>query len=95
MRSGSGGEGGNCIAVVSIGELSQENPPPTAGLSGGDGELQRGLAGGATEDGGAGEEPLAQRRELGTLRLAKPALEADAQVVGADGEVARRFGGPK
>ena len=95
MRTSSGREGGNCIAVVVWGHLAKENAPPSAAFFGGDGELERGLAGGVTEDRGAGKQPPAQRREFGALGLAESALETDAQVVGADGEVAGRFGRPK
>lgn len=95
MRAGSGGEGGNCIAVLVGTHLSEENAPPMAALWRGDGEFERGFASGVTEDRGAGKEPPPQRGELGALRLTEPALEPDAQVVGADGEVIRGFGCPE
>lgn len=57
----------------------------------GDGESKRGLAGGVTEDRDAGEQAPAQRGEFGALRLTKPALKTDTEVVGADSEVAGRF----
>ena len=74
MRTSSGREGGNCIAVVAWGHLAKENAPPSAAFFGGDGELERGLAGGVTEDRGAGKQPPAQRREFGALGLAESAL---------------------
>lgn len=53
MRSGSGRERGNCIAIVDITHLAEENVPPMAALCG-DGELERGLAGRVAEDCGTG-----------------------------------------
>lgn len=45
VRTGSGSEGGNCIAVF-VGEyLVEQNVPPMAALGGGDGEFEGGLAG--------------------------------------------------
>lgn len=95
VRSRSSGEGGNCIAVVVGAHLAEENVPPLTALGRGDGEFERGLAGGVTEDGGAGEQPPAQRGELSALRLTEPALETDAQVVGTDGEMTGGFGRPE
>lgn len=86
MRTRSGGEGGNCIAVVSGAQLAEQNLPPLAGFGGSDGELERRRA----EDGSAAGQPPAQRGEFGALGPAEPALEADAEVVGADREVAGR-----
>ena len=95
VGTGSGREGGNCIAVVVGTHLSEENVPPSAALGSGDGEFERGFASGVTEDRGAGKQAPAQGGEFGALRLTEPALEADAQVVGADGEVTGRFGRPE
>lgn len=74
---------------------AQEGEPPSAGWITGDGEFEGGVSCHAAEDGGAGEELAAERAEFGAMRLAEPALERDAQVVGGDGEVAGRFGRPK
>ncbi len=95
MRAGSGGEGGNCIAVVVRAHLTEENVPPMAALGSGDGEFERGLAGGVAEDRSAGKQARAQRGQFRPLGLTEPALEADAKIVGADGEVAGRFGRPE
>jgi len=95
VRAGSGGEGGNCIAVVVRAHLTEENVPPMAALGGGDGEFERGLAGGVAEDRSAGKQAPAQRGQFRPLGLTEPALEADAKIVGADGEVAGRFGRPE
>jgi hypothetical protein len=59
MGTGSGREGGNCIAVVRGCHLMEQDAPPVAAFCGGDGELEGGLAGGMTEDGGASKEPAA------------------------------------
>jgi hypothetical protein len=37
----------------------EQDAPPVAAFCGGDGELEGGLAGGMTEDGGASKEPAA------------------------------------
>lgn len=76
-------------------QLAQENVPPSAALGRGDGELEGGPAGGVAEDRGAGKQAPAQGGQFRALRLTEPALETDAQVVGADGEVTGRFGGPE
>ena len=55
MRTGSCGEGGNCIAVVFAAYLAQENMPPVAAFGSGDCEFESGLASSVTEDGGAGK----------------------------------------
>ncbi len=93
--AGSGGEGGNCIAVVIAAQLAQEDAPPAAVFFRGDGELERGLAGGVAEDRGTAEQAPAQGGQFGALGLAQQALEPDAEVVGADGQVAGRLGGPE
>ena len=95
MGTRSGGESGNCIAVVLGGHLLEQDAPPVAAFCGGDGEFEGRLAGGVAEDGGAGKEAPAQGGEFGTLRLAESALEADAEVVGADGQMTGRLGGPE
>ena len=69
--------------------------PPRAALGRGDGEFEGGLASGVAEDRGAGKQPPAQGGQFRALGLAEPALEADAEVVGADGEVAGRLGRPE
>lgn len=92
VRARSSGESGNCIAGVIRAHLAQENVPPMAALGRGDGELEGGFARSAAEDRGTGKETPAQGGQLGALRLTEPALQADAEVVGADGEVAGRFG---
>jgi hypothetical protein len=56
-----------------------------AAFCGGDGEFEGGLTSSAAEDGGAGKQAPAQGREFGPPGLAEPALEPDAEVVGADG----------
>lgn len=43
MRAGSGGEGGNCIAVVVRAHLTEENVPPMAALGGATASLSVGL----------------------------------------------------
>ena len=95
MVACSGGESGNCIAVVVGGHLTQENVPPTAAFFSGDGELESGFACGVTEDRGTGKEAPAQRSQLGPLGLAEPTLQTDAQVVGADGQMTGRLGRPE
>ena len=95
VRAGSGGEGGNCIAVVASAQLAEEDVPPMAALGRSDGEFERGLAGGVAEDRSAGKQAPAQRGRFRPLGLTEPALEADAQVVGADGEMAGRFVRPE
>ena len=69
VGTSSGREGGNCIAVVVWGHLAKENAPPSAAFFGGDGELERGLAGGVTEDRGAGKKAPAQGGQLRALGL--------------------------
>src|ERR1039458_6452020 len=95
MRTGSGRECGNCIAVVVGTYLSEENVPPMAALWWGDGEFEGGLAGGVAENRGTGKKAPTQGGQFGALGLAEPALEADAQVVGADGVVTGGLGRPK
>ena len=56
--------------------------PPVAALGRGDGEFERGLAGGATEDGGAGKQPPAQGGQFGTLRLTGISLEKKELLIG-------------
>ena len=65
--------------------------PPMAALGSGDGEFECGFASGVTEDCGAGKQAPAQGGQFGTLRLTEPALQADAQVAGADGEMTGCF----
>lgn len=49
----------------------------------------------AAEDRGAGKKPPAKGGQLGALRLAEPSLETNAQVVGAEGEMAGGLGRPE
>lgn len=69
--------------------------PPSAALGRGDGELVGALASGVAEDRGAGKQPPAQRGQFLPLGLAAPALQADAEVVDADGVMARGLGRPE
>ena len=75
--------------------MLEQSEPPASCLVAGEGEFEGGFAGGMAEDRGAGKQAPAQGGELGALGLAEPALETDTQVVGADGEVAGRFGRPE
>ncbi len=69
--------------------------PPMAAVGRSDGEFECELARGVAEDRGAGKPAPAQRRELGTLGLTEAALETDAEIEGADGEMTGRFGRPE
>jgi len=59
VRTGSGGECGNCIAVFVVAHLAEENEPPVPAFFAGDSELERRLACGVAEDRGAGKQPPA------------------------------------
>ena len=73
------------MAVGWCGESFEEVVPPVASLAAADGEFECGFALGVAEDGGAGEQPPAQRDQFAFGELAEPALQEDAQIVGGDG----------
>lgn len=62
--------------------MSQRDVPPTAGIGGGDGGLEGGLARNVTEDRRAGEHPPAQAYQFGALGLVGLPLRADTEIVG-------------
>lgn len=95
MRTESGGEGGNGIAVVAGAQWAKEhqaeqNLPPSAALGRGVGECERGFTRGLTEDRGAGNQVAVQGGQFRALVLTEPALQPDAEVAGLGGRLVRR-----